>query len=103
MGKFHQNKKETFNRNRPSKVPDSKPTTQQFNSSYNYDLKEANNYKYMEGFVNKVNNNMQWQMSSFSKEADIIMKIMDMNKDRERKQSTVDSGLRRESAAHENE
>ena len=103
MVTFHQNEKETFNRNRPSKDPDSKPTTQKFNSSYNYDLKEANNYKYMDGFVNKVNNNMQWQMSSFNKEANIVMKIMDMNKDSERKHSTIDSGHRRQMAACENE
>lgn len=31
------------------------------------------------------------------------MKIMDMNKDSERKQSTVDSGHRRESAARESD
>lgn len=55
----------------------------------------------MDGFVNKVNNNMQWQMSSFNKEANIVMKIMDMNKDSERKHSTIDSGHRRESAARE--
>lgn len=53
--------------------------------------------------MNKVNNNMQWQMSSFNKEANIVMKIMDMNKDSERKQSTIDSGHRRESAARESD
>lgn len=53
--------------------------------------------------MNKVNNNMQWQMSSFNKEANIVMKIMDMNKESERKQSTIDSGHRRESAARESD
>lgn len=103
MIKFHQNEKETFNRNRPNKETDSKPTTQKFDSSYNYDLKEPNNYKYMEGFVNKVNNNMQWQISSFNKEANIVMKIMDMSKDSERQHSTIEPEHRRESAAHKNE
>lgn len=53
--------------------------------------------------MNKVNNNMQWQMSSFNKEANIVMKIMDMNKESERKQSTIDSGHRRKSAARESD